>query len=257
MKSALVTGASDGLGKEFAKSLAAKGYHTVLVSRNDKKLASLKDEIVASGGKADIIITDLSQRDAPEMIMKQLDESGVIIHTLINNAGLGDHGDFISSDVQMQQDIIEVNILALTKLTRLLLVHMNQLNGGLVINVGSTAGFQPGPFMSVFFASKSYVLSFSEALRNELKGSGIQVCCLCPGPINTPFLKNSNMQASNVIRSIKPMSPERVVEEAWKGVLKNRSIIIPGFINKTFSYVHRFLPRNLVTHLSRNIVEDI
>lgn len=254
---ALITGASDGLGKEFALQYAKKGYKVVLVSRNVEKLKSVASEITHEGGSAEIITTDLTSPYAAESIFQQLNDKELQIHTLVNNAGLGDHGDFISCDLKKQEAIIEVNVNSLTKLTRLALNHMNNLNSGLILNVASTAAFQPGPFMSVFFASKAYVLSFSEALKNELNGSGIKVCCLCPGPIDTPFLKNSKMEESSGIKTIKPMSAKAVVKEAFKGIKKNKTVIIPGFFNKLISIAYRLLPRNLVTSLSRHIVEDI
>jgi short-subunit dehydrogenase len=256
-KVVLITGASDGLGREFALKYSSLDYKTVLVSRNEEKLKALTSEINQSGGDCEYITADLSSPLAPESIFVQLNEKKIKVHTLINNAGLGDHGDFISCDLKKQQDIVEVNILSLTKLARLALDHMNELNAGLILNVSSTAAFQPGPFMSVFFASKAYVLSFSEALRNELTGSGIQVVCLCPGPIDTPFLKNSKMEESNMLHTIKPMSAKSVVEASLKGINKNKAVIIPGVFNKFLSLGYRVLPRNLVTSLSRHVVEDI
>ena len=256
-KVVLITGASDGLGREFASKYASQGYRTVLVSRNEDKLEQVSAEINQSGGDCEYIKADLSEPTAPEKIFDYLSSKKIKVHSLINNAGLGDHGDFISCDIKKQQDIVEVNILALTKLCRLALNDMNALNSGLILNVSSTAAFQPGPFMTVFFASKSYVLSFSEALRNELSGSGIRVVCLCPGPINTPFLKNSKMEDSNILQTIKPMDAKRVVNLTMKGISANKSVIIPGVLNRFIALGYRLLPRNLVTSLSRHVVEDI
>ncbi|HLN57107.1 MAG TPA: SDR family oxidoreductase, partial [Thermoanaerobaculia bacterium] len=185
---ALVTGASSGIGKELARLIAADGYDLVLVARRQERLEELARELsVAHGVSARVIAADLADPDSPKRIVEELEAERIAVDVLVNNAGFGIYGRLWNSDITRQLEIIQVNVVALTDLTGRLLPGMVSRKRGRIVNVASTAAFQPGPYQAVYYATKAYVLSFSEAIAEELKGTGVTVTALCPGPTTTEF----------------------------------------------------------------------
>ena len=193
-KTALITGASTGIGKELAKEFAKDKIDLVLVARSEDVLTKNAKELEHKYGiKAYVLAKDLSEPESAEKLNENTKEAGLHIDYLVNNAGFGDHGYFVESNLSKQQDIINLNILALTKLTHLYAQNMVAKKSGTILNIASTAAFQPGPLMSVYFATKHYVLAFSEALTEELKQHNVKVCTLCPGPTESSFFKLAEM----------------------------------------------------------------
>ena len=243
-KTVLISGASSGLGKQFARIFAHEQYDLVLVARNKEKLMALKKQIE---GKyqvhAEVIICDLAQTHAAEDIYDVLCNQNITIDVLINNAGFGDYGEFISSDLKRQKDMIMVNILSLVSLTHLLLPSMRQRKSGKILNVSSMAAFQSGPLMSVYYASKAFVLSFSEALHEELKHSGIHVCALCPGPTQTEFFHNANLQTSSSFYEKHISDPKKIAIEGYFQLMHNKAVNIPGLSNKMITAASKMAPR--------------
>ena len=194
-KTALITGASGGIGYEFAKLLAKDCNTLVLVARSKDRLKEIKKELeTASPISVIVVAQDLSEPDAAEKIFRRLESEHIIVDILINNAGFGDHGAFVETDWRKEEKMIAVNISALTEMTKLFLKGMVERKSGRILNVASTAAFQPGPFLAVYYASKAYVLSFSEVIVNELKGKGVTVTALCPGPTATGFALAARME---------------------------------------------------------------
>ena len=197
-ETALITGASSGIGMDLAR-LMAKDFNLVITARSQSELEKLARELEAQhGNHVHVIAADLARPEAPREIFAEIERRGLRIDTLINNAGFGAYGDFANSNLQRNLEMIEVNISAVTALTRLALPGMLERRQGRIMNVASTAGFQPGPLMSVYYATKAYVILFSEAIANELKGSGVTVTCFCPGPTATQFADRANMEKSRL-----------------------------------------------------------
>ena len=255
-KLALITGASSGIGADLARELAAGGFDVALVARGVDRLRALADELQAAHKiTAHVIAGDLSRPDAPQKLVAELDARGLEVEVLINNAGYALYGPFADLDVADELAMIQVNVVALTHLTKLLLPRMLKRGSGRVLNVASTAAFQPGPLMAVYYATKAYVLSFSEALANETKGSGVTVTALCPGPTKTGFQDRANMQDSKLVRGKDIMSSAEVARAGYRGLMKGKSVVIPGASNKMMAQAVRFLPRSTVTKLVRSAQE--
>ncbi len=245
MKTVLITGASSGIGKSLASLFAANGYNLVLVARREDILQGIAAEL----GKryhvqVQVMCQDLALPHAADMLYKQLGDQKIAVDILVNNAGFGDYGAFDATDMQKNNSLLLVNIIALTELSRLLLPHMKKRGFGKILNVASTAAFQPGPYMAVYFASKSYVLSFSEALSEELKGSTVTVSTLCPGPTKTEFEQQASKESLFMFKD--PMPVERVAQAAYDGLMANKVIIIPGMKNTLFVFLLRLLPRRII-----------
>lgn len=255
-KTALITGASNGIGYEMAKVLAAKDTNLVLVARNKSKLDELKDEIE---GKYKVWVytigKDLSLPNAAREVYDELKTKSISVDYLINNAGFGDFGPFVESNWEKQEQMISLNITTLTYLTRLFLEDMICRGGGKVLNVASTASFQPGPTMAVYFASKAYVLSFSEAINDEVRKYGITVTALCPGPTHSGFQKASALEGSKLIERKNLATSKEVAEYGYKAMMKGRAVAIHGFKNVIMANSVRFAPRSLVVKLTRRIQE--
>lgn len=240
----LITGASAGLGAEFARQCATRGEALVLVARRRDRLEALKGEI---GGDVHVLAVDLAEAGAAQSLMAQVEAEGLTVEILINNAGFGGGGRFAQQALERQRQMIDLNVRSLTELTHLALGPMLERKRGGIINVASTAAFQPGPGSAVYFATKAYVLSFTEALHQELKGSGIRVSALCPGPTATEFGVAAGYKGPELKRFKAAAAP--VVEAALKGLDANRAIVIPGFANKAGAQASRFLPRAAVRRL--------
>jgi uncharacterized protein len=253
---ALITGASVGIGLELAKEFAAGGHDLVLTARNQPKLEELAEQLRAEHRVAvSILPSDLSRPEAPVGIFNALAGSSTGIDVLVNNAGFGNHGPFAELDVTQSLAMLQVNIVALTHLTRLFLPGMIERHSGKILNVASTAAFQPGPYMSIYYASKAYVLSFSEALAEELRGSGIGVTALCPGPTITEFQKRAGIENTPLFQN-NTMTAQAVARAGYAGLMRGKRIVIPGLKNRLLATAARFGPRGMVTRAVAKLNKD-
>jgi short-subunit dehydrogenase len=251
---ALVTGASMGLGAEFARLLASEGYDVVLTARSGELLGTLKKEVENLHGiEAHVVVADLADPRAPSAIYDHLRNAGIEIEVLVNNAGFGMYGKFSESSLSTELEMIQVNIIALMHLTKLFVNDMVKRRHGRIVNVASTAAFQAGPMQSVYYASKAFVLSFSEAIGNELKGTGVTVTALCPGPTPTGFQERANVGKLKGLRMMMRVSPEAVVRAGYNGMKHGRPVVIPGALNNVHVFLLRLVPRRLVTNVVRKI----
>ena len=254
---ALITGASAGIGREFARKIAGYAHSMILVARREERLAELRDELQQQHPKLDVQIrtVDLANLAQLKEFMESLDRDNIEVDLLINNAGLGDSGPFATSDPVRNEQVTLVNVIALTLLTRHLLPQMIAKRRGGILNVSSSAGFLPMPESAVYAATKAYVTSFSEALRAELGGTGVSVCTLCPGPVRTEFQE----VASRPDREVKPgpgpdflqVPVQQVVRAALVALEANRPIVIPGFAMKLAMLVSRVIPMPVLRFLFR------
>lgn len=243
-QTALITGASSGIGLELAKQFAQVGDSLVLVARSETKLQQLKNEFTDKYSiHVDVVVADLAESNAAEKILQELKQRKLVIDILVNNAGFGELGLFHEIETQRQLKMIRLNVEAVVHLTRLLLPEMIKRNGGAILNVGSVAGFQPGPNMAVYYATKAFVLSFSEAIHEELLGSGIKVVCLAPGATKTGFGDDSGMNKTRIFKS-NLMTAEVVARQAMKAISTNQAIVIPGWKNWLVAASSRFVPRS-------------
>jgi len=241
----LITGASAGLGVEFARQCSRRGDEVVLVARRKERL----DELAAEIGNAHVIAADLSEPGAATKIVAETIARGMWVRTLINNAGFGLIGPFEKLPLDRQLEMIDLNVRALTNLAYVVLNDM-RLNGeGEILNVASTAAFQPGPKMAVYFATKAFVLSFTEALHEELKPHGIKVSCLCPGPTRTEFGEVAGFGGNGLFDKTAMDAPQ-VVEAGLKGLDANKAVVIPGLLNKIGAVSGRFVPRSVVRKIA-------
>ena len=249
---ALVTGASQGIGLELARLAAVDGYGLVLVARSQDRLEALAIELRRSGGEALTLGLDLSRRDAAERLVEWLGGRGIVPELLCNNAGIGAYGLHRDVPLAAEQELLDLNVVTLTRLTKLLLPAMLARRSGRILNVASTAAFQPGPYMAVYYASKAYVLSYSEALGYELRGTGITVTALCPGPTVSGFQERAVMRRARMVQgALLPLdSPAAVARAGYRGLLAGRPVVIPGLANWLLAESVRLAPRRLVTAIS-------
>ncbi len=245
---ALITGASSGIGKEFARIHAKNGGNLILAARTTRALIDLQKELQASYSIEVAIITiDLSKPDAAQTLYNEVKCKNLSVDILINNAGYGEWGPFAQSANLTQSLMIAVNCTALLELTQLFLPAMIAQKNGKILNVASTASFQPGPYMAVYYATKAFVLSFSEALDFELHTSGISVTALCPGPTQSNFQNVANIGHLPLIAAQKLPSSNSVAAIGYKAMMRGKRIAIPGFMNNLLVWSVRFTPRNFVT----------
>lgn len=250
---ALITGASSGLGYEFAKLYAANGYDLVVTARNEEKLQKLKSEL--SHVDVTVIPKDLSQPNSAQELYQTITDQELSIDVLVNNAGFGLNGEFDKLSLQYQQEMIQVNMTSLTDLMYLFLPELkknakDRKHVG-ILNIASTAAFQPGPGMSVYYASKAYVLSLSEGVAGEVKGSGVQISTLCPGATDTNFFKTA--KGENMKLASRTMTPSAVAKAGFEGYMKGQQVIIPGRFNSTTAVLSKFLPRSITTKIAKNL----
>jgi len=251
---ALVTGASSGIGAELARIHAEHGGDLVLVARRADRLEALKAELEqARGITAHAIAKDLSDPEAPQQIHDELAARDIRIDYLINNAGFGNGGFFHEQDWTRNEAMIKVNVVALAALTRLFVPGMMTRGRGRILNVASMAGFLPGPLQAVYYATKAFVVSFSEATNNELAGTGVTVTALCPGPVDTEFIEQANLrEAKGFARTV---SARGVAEAGYHAMLKGKPIIVPGIVNKLIVHLLlRLTPRQQATAISRALM---
>lgn len=243
-KLAVITGASNGIGLELSRILAKDGYDLVLCARSQDKLEELGKEITALDEvSVTLVPLDLTDRESAERLFEQ---TPGVPDILINNAGFGDYGPFLKCDWEKQERMIELNILALSHLTHLYLPGMADNGRGRILNVASVAGFEPGPLMSVYYATKAYVLSFSEALAVELKPLGISVTALCPGPVNTGFAKAANADNISLFKESGGASAPDVAEYAYRCMMKGKAVAVHGIKFKIGVFFVKILPRSTV-----------
>jgi short-subunit dehydrogenase len=255
-KTALVTGASSGLGVEFARLFAKDGYNLVLVARTESALRQLAEEVKSKYKvEARVIAKDLTQASAPQEIYDELQSAGVQIDVLVNNAGFATYGKFWELNLSVEIEMLQVNMLALVSLTHLFLPAMIQRHSGKILNVGSTASFQPGPLMADYYASKAFVLYFSEAIANELEGTGVTVTAFCPGPVQTGFQKRAAIEESKLIKGRKIMDAETAVKAGYKALQQGKTVVVPGLRNWLLAQAYRFSPRKMATRFVRNMQE--
>jgi hypothetical protein len=247
-KVALVTGASAGLGVEFARQLSKRGHRLVLAARRKERLHELAKEL----GKARAVAIDLSKKDSAAKLMADLEANGEVVDVLVNNAGFGLIGRFAELDGKRERQMIDLNVGALTELCRAAAPGMIERKSGAILNVASTAAFQPGPKMAVYFATKAFVLSLTEALHEELKPHGVHVTCLCPGPTRTEFGDVAGFGGNGLFDRVAMESPA-VVTAGLEGLDRNKAVVVPGLVNKIGASSTRFAPRSVVRKIAGSI----
>ena len=253
---ALITGASSGIGLELAKLFAARGNNVVLIARTREKLERLAGDLQSQYAiQATVISLDLAQPSAPDEIFRITQETAIDIEFLVNNAGFGIRENFEKTDLKDILEMVQVNITAVTHLTRLLLPGMVARRRGKILNVASTAAFQPGPWMAVYYATKAYVLSLTEALHYELRASGIAVTALCPGPTPTGFQKRAGSSDAKMMKSkmMAKMDARKVAEKGYAGMMKNKRVVIPGFGNQLLAAGAHLGPRSVSTKIAGSL----
>ena len=252
---ALITGATSGIGYEMAHIAAQKQFDLILVGRNEEKLIQTKVEWErAYSVRVDIIRCDLSKPNAIDRVIEALQTLQFSVDVLINNAGFGLFGNFDETDSEKENNMLQVNIVFLTQLTKYIYRQMKEKGRGNILNVASVAGFMPGPLMSVYYASKAYVLSFSQALANEAKGTGISVTVLCPGPTETNFVRNAELESSMLFKSFGKLPDAKdVATYGFKCMEKKKTIAVYGTINRLMVFFLRLLPRKTITGMVRYV----
>jgi short-subunit dehydrogenase len=246
----IITGGTEGIGLELAKLFAADNHNLIIVNRNQNKLKAVKAEFEQRYGiSVETIQVDLSVDKACEKIIKIVEEKKLTVDNLINNAGIGSFGFFNKAEDGFEERLININIIALTNLTKYFLKKMIKRGSGGIMNVASTAAFVGGPKMAMYYSSKAYVLSLTEALHEEAKGFGVRVSCLCPGPVKTLFQEKAGIKKSEKAKKYL-MEADKVAKEAYLGFLKGKAIIIPGYKNKVLILLNKLTPRSL----SRKII---
>ena len=249
-QTALITGASGGLGLSFVNIFARDGYDIVLVARNGDRLEEIKKEIETKYNvNAMVVAVDLCAQNGAEQVFDATSKAGIKVDVLVNNAGFGDFGEFYKSDLNKQTRMVDLNCIALMQLCHLYLPDMIKNGKGNILNVDSIAAFQAGPLMSVYYATKAFVLSFSQALTRELKGTGVKVTALCPGPIRTNFDNAADLGESGLFKNLKVWDPNVVAEFGYKNMKKGKSLCICGFVNKIIVFANRLAPRCLVRNM--------
>lgn len=256
-KTVLITGASSGIGLELARIFASKGLNLIVVSRNIIELSRLKTELTAKYKiYVEEIVKDLSVPVAAREVYDEIKSLNFEVDYLINNAGFGDFGEFWKTDWDKQERMINLNMLALTQFTRLYLPEMIKKKSGKIMNVASTAAFQPGPLMSVYYATKAYVLSFTEAIANEVEGTGVTVTALCPGPTKSGFQKAANVESSKRLNAKSIPDSKAVAEYGYKAMMRGKRVAVHGIMNKELAFFSRRVPKGVVLKAVRKINEE-
>ena len=252
-ETALITGASSGIGLELAKLFAQSGRNLILTARSEDKLESLRTELVEKHNvHVEVVVADLAEVDAAVRLVDEINSRKLVVDIVVNNAGFGELGQFAEISLDRQMNMVRLNVVTVVQLTRLLLPEMIKRKSGGVLNVGSTVAFQPGPNMAVYYATKAFVLSFSEALHEELLESNIKVVCLSPGPTKTGFADDSGMSATKIF-SANAMDSQSVAKAGFDAYESNRAFVIPGFKNKFGAFLTRLVPRSLTRKLVKKL----
>jgi len=256
-KTVLITGASSGIGRALAGLFAQDGYGIIAVASHEEGLQRAAAELRSAGAVAFTpLVKDLTRAEAPQEIYAAVQAAGLRVDVLVNDAGVGQQGEFKDSDLDKDISIIRLNVEALVRLTRLFLPDMLARRSGRILNLGSVAGFQPGPLLAVYHASKAFVVSFSESLANELEGSGVTLTCLCPGPTDTDFFRKAEMEESRVVEAGALMDPEEVAQIGYGALLAGDPLVIPGLSNKVLTFTRRFTPQTLQAKFNRKLYEQ-
>lgn len=243
----LITGASSGIGYEFAKIFAKKHYNLVIVARSKGKLLQIKKEFEYKYKiSVTVIVKDLSEKDAAYDVFDALQDKGIHVEILINNAGFGDFGKFVDCDWNKQYEMVQVNIIAMMQMTKCFMKPMIREGHGKILNLSSTAAFQPGPYMSNYYAGKAFVLSFTEAISMELKGTGVTIMALCPGPTRTGFESVATLGKSKLFRTLKVAKASEVAKFGYKRLWKGKTVAVHGIQNKALSLGIKVTPRKLI-----------
>jgi short-subunit dehydrogenase len=253
-KTALITGASTGIGRELAELFAGDGYDLVIVARTAAALLEVA-ETLEKQHKIDVtaMAVDLSKPGFTGEIIAELGDRPIDV--LVNNAGFGLLAPIAEADPEVVTGMMQLNMVSLVQLTRMYLPQMLERNSGRIMNVASTAAFQPGPFMSVYFASKSFVLSFSEAITHELKGTGVTVTALCPGPTRTEFGKRAGTSRTHLMKDRMTMDAASVARIGYRAMMKGKTTVVPGVMNKLLIFMIRFFPRKLPPAVAAQLVK--
>jgi len=255
MPAALITGASTGIGKEYAYLCAQEGYDVVLVARSEAKLQALASEIhEKTGRQAYVFARDLARPTGPTELYNDIVCTKIPVEVVINNAGFGLVGKFWELDTAEQMEMVQLNINALTMLARHFLPNMIAKRRGMILNVASTAAFQPGPLMAIYYASKAYVVSFSEALYNEAHEFGVNVTCLCPGPTTTEFTQRAKIPNLKFFEK-NSMDARTVAKIGWDAMKQGKPIVVAGRKNAAMAFMVRFVPRQFAAGIARKFQE--
>jgi uncharacterized protein len=257
MSTVLITGASGGIGYELAKLFGRDHFHPILVARSRDKLTRVAVELQAYGVNVKTIPLDLSDPSAPKFLFDQLHREKIAVNIVVNNAGFGVFGEFVGMPESEILGQIDLNIRALTQLTRLFLPAMIERRNGKIMNVASTAGFLPGPLMAVYYATKAYVISFSQAIANEVRGSGVSVTCFCPGATHTGFANRAGIGQSRLFSQFGATNAQRVALDGYRALMKGQALAISGAQNWLIAQSTRFAPRTMVTAVSRWVAERV
>jgi short-subunit dehydrogenase len=257
MAATLITGASSGIGLELARVFAKHRHDLVLVARTEPKLREAAEEARAAGVRAHVIPADLSAPGAVPALIDRVQALGVDVEILVNNAGYGLLGPFVETPFDIERAMIQVNIVALTELTKRLLPGMLARRSGRILNLASTAAFFPGPLMAVYYASKAYVLSFSEAIAAELDGTGVTVTALCPGPTASGFQATAKLGRSRLIAGRRLPTARSVAEAGYDAMMAGRTVFVPGGLNKLTVMMPRVMPRRLMAKIVEKAQEPV
>jgi uncharacterized protein len=256
-KTALITGASGGIGYELALLFARDGFDCILVARSHDQLNALAARMESEFRVKTLVLPkDLSKATAVDEIYEEVSAASMPVDVLVNNAGFPVYGLFTETDLDTELQMLQVNVVALTQLTKLFLRGMIERRYGRILNLASTAAFEPGPLMAVYYASKAYVLNFSEALANELHGTGVTVTTLAPGPTRTGFQKRGRLEDSRLVQGNIGDAPS-VALAGYRGLMAGKTLVIPGFSNKLIPWIVRVSPRGVVTRVVRRMQERI
>lgn len=256
-KTALITGASKGIGKELALIFAQNNINLVLVARSSEILTEFKKHLETNYSiSVLVVVKDLCSPSSAQELFSEIKANQIEIDYLVNNAGFGDYGTFADTAWERYQKMISLNVTTLTHLSHLFITDWKGYKPGRILNIASTAAFQPGPMMAVYFATKAFVLNLSEGLGQELKNDNITITTLCPGPTHTSFGAESKMNASDVVKNVKIATAKDVATLGYKSMMKGKSTVIHGSINKLAPFAIRFMPRKWVTKLSERVMRQ-
>jgi short-subunit dehydrogenase len=253
-KTALITGASSGIGYELSKLFAADGTNLVLVARNEQRLNEIASDLAQTYGvRVTVLAKDLSDPASPGEIAAALQAQSIGVDVLVNNAGFGTYGPFAEIDWAEELRMLHVNVVSLTHLTKLFLPGMIERRSGRILNVGSTGSFAPGPLMATYCATKAYVLSLSEAISEEVRGTGVTVTALCPGVTRTGFQARAKVEHIQLTGG-SMMSAREVAEMGYKALLRGQAVVVPGFLNRLMAFAVRLTPRSLTRRVSHGMM---
>lgn len=251
---ALITGASSGIGLALARHFASKKHNLILVARRENKLKEIASEIESTGVKVEVITADLATSEGAEALYQKTKDLNLSVDILVNNAGRGNLGEFSDQDLGQMKGTMELNMISLTVLTRLFLEDMKKNKHGHILNIASIAGFVAGPGFAVYHATKAFVLSLSEALNSELKGTGVTVTASCPGPTESEFHQKADTESLKSAKLIQYMTAEQVSEEAYNAMKAGKSIVIHGLLNQALAATPKLMPRRLATKIASSVL---